>query len=82
MSLLAGYTHFILQDFGSFFRTEFDLVEDVFRLVLHEYYSIFDASEKPPVLILFRIQLRFFLKNINLKKEPTVRNLSSMMILT
>ena len=37
MKILAGYVSSVFQDFESFLRTEVDLVEDDFKLVLDEY---------------------------------------------
>ena len=41
MDILARYTSSVFQDFESFLRTQFDLVEDDIKLVLDEYNSSF-----------------------------------------
>ena len=48
MLILAMYIDSIFQDCEIFFRTEVDLVENVFRLVLHEYFSSFITYELEP----------------------------------
>ena len=37
MLILEGYTRSVFQVFESYLRTEFDLTEDNFKLVLDEY---------------------------------------------
>ena len=44
----------IFQDFESFLRTEIDLVEDDFRLVLDEYNSSFITYELEPGIYTFK----------------------------
>ena len=41
MNILTGYPRSVFQDFGSYLRTEIDLVEDDIRLVLDKYNSFF-----------------------------------------
>ena len=48
MRILAIYVNSLFQDFGSFPRTEVDLVEDDVRLVLSEYNSSFFTFELTP----------------------------------
>ena len=45
MTILAGYTCSVFQDFQSYLRTEVDLVEDVIRLVLDKNISSFVTYE-------------------------------------
>ena len=45
MLILSMYVDSIFQDFGSFLRTEVDLVEGDIRLVLDEYNSSFNTNE-------------------------------------
>ena len=45
MNNSARYASFLLQDFESYLRTEIDLVEDDFKLVLDEYNSSFVTYE-------------------------------------
>ena len=44
----AGYISSLFQDFGSYLRTEVDLVEDDIKLVLEEYNSGFITYELQP----------------------------------
>ena len=48
MNILAIYTRSVFQDFESFLRTQFDLVEDDVKLVLDEYNSSFVTYEIEP----------------------------------
>ena len=45
---LAIYTYSVFQDFGSFLRTQIDLIEDDVKLVLDEYNSSFNTYELEP----------------------------------
>ena len=45
MNIVAGYVRSVFQDFGSYLRTEFDLVEADINLVLDEYNSSFITYE-------------------------------------
>ena len=45
MSIVAGYVSSVFQDFESYLRTEFDLIEDDYILVLDEYNSSFFTFE-------------------------------------
>ena len=45
MNILAIYTSSVFQDFESFLRTQYDLVEDDIKLVLDEYNSNFITYE-------------------------------------
>ena len=48
MNILAIYTSSVFQDFESFLRTQIDLIEDDFKLVLDEYKSSFITYELEP----------------------------------
>ena len=48
MRNLSIYTSSVFQDFGSFLRTQIDLVEDDIKLVLGEYYSSFVTYKITP----------------------------------
>ena len=48
MNILAVYTSSVFQDFESFLRTQLDLIEDDFKLVLDEYNSSFNTYELEP----------------------------------
>ena len=54
MSILAIYTSSVFQDFGSFLRTQIDLVEDDIKLVLDEYNSNFITYELEPGIYSYR----------------------------
>ena len=54
MLILLGYTNSVFQDFESYLRTEFDLVEDDIRLVLDEKNSSFTTYEKKPGISTFK----------------------------
>ena len=56
------YIDSIFQNFGSFLRTEIDLVEDDVRLVLDEYNSSFVTYEIEPDIYTFKIISEAFLK--------------------
>ena len=53
MDILARYTSSVFQDFESYLRTEVDLVEDDFKLVLDEYNSKFITYELEPGIYTF-----------------------------
>ena len=48
MNILAIYTRSVFQDFESFLRTQFDLIEDDIKLVVEEYNSSFITYELEP----------------------------------
>ena len=54
MNIISGYHRSIFQDFESYFRTEFDLVEDVIKLVLDEYNSCFLTYELQTAIYTFK----------------------------
>ena len=54
MKILAGYTSSIFQVFGSYLRTEVDLVEVDIRLVLYKYNSSFITYEIQPGVYTFK----------------------------
>ena len=54
MNNLAIYTRSVFQDFESFLRTQIDLVEDDFKLVLDEYNSNFITYELAPGIYSYR----------------------------
>ena len=54
MRFLAVYVDSMFQDFGSFFRTQVDLVQDDIRLVLDEYNSSFITYEWEPGIYTFK----------------------------
>ena len=54
MPILATFNSSIFHDFESFLRTEIDLVEDQFRLVLDEYISNFITYELEPGIYSFK----------------------------
>ena len=54
MEILARYTSSVFQDFESYLRTEIDLVEDDFKLVLDEYISSFITYELDPGIYTFK----------------------------
>ena len=54
MEILAGYTRSVFQDFGSFLRTQIDLIEDDLKLVLDEYNSSFITYELEPGIYTFK----------------------------
>ena len=54
MNILARYTFSVFQDFGSFLRTQTDLVEDDIELVLDEYNSNFNTYELTPGIYTFK----------------------------
>ena len=53
MNILSIYTTSVFQDFESFLRTQIDLVEDDFKLVLDEYNSSFITYELQPGIYTF-----------------------------
>ena len=54
MNILAFYTRSVFQDFESFLRTQFDLVEDDVKMVLDEYNSSFITYELDPGIYSYR----------------------------
>ena len=54
MNILAIYIRSVFQDFESFLRTQIDLVEDDFRLVLDEYNSSFVTYNLEPGIYSYR----------------------------
>ena len=54
MNIVAGYDSSLFQDFGSYLRTEVDLVEDDNKLVLDEYNSTFNTYEISPGIYTFK----------------------------
>ena len=54
MNILAICTSSVFQDFESFLRTQFDLVEDDIKLVLEEYNSSFITYELEPGIYNYR----------------------------
>ena len=53
MKILAGYVSSVFQDFGSYLRTDVDLVQDDVKLVLDEYNSSFITYELDPGIYTF-----------------------------
>ena len=54
MNILAIYTSSVFQNFESFLRTQIDLIEDDFKLVLDEYNSSFNTYELEPFIYSYR----------------------------
>ena len=54
MFILNFYVNSVFQDFESYLRTEFDLVEDDIKLVLDEYNSSFITYELQPGIYTFK----------------------------
>ena len=54
VNILSIYTSSVFQDFGSFLRTQIDLVEDDIKLVLDEYTSSFITYELEPGIYAFK----------------------------
>ena len=54
MNIVAGYVSSVFQDFESYLRTEVDLIEDDFKLVLDEYNSSFITYELQPGIYTFK----------------------------
>ena len=54
MNILTGYPRSVFQDFGSYLKTEIDLVEDDIRLVLDKYNSFFIIYELDPGIYNFK----------------------------
>ena len=54
MLIIAMYVDSVFQDFESFLRTQVDLVEDDFRLVLDQYNFSFDTYELEPGIYTFQ----------------------------
>ena len=54
MPILSKYVDSIFQDFESFLRTEIDLIEDYFRLILDEYNSSFITYELQHTIYTFK----------------------------
>ena len=54
MIILAGYHSSVFQDFQSYFRTEYGLVEDDIRLVLDKEISSFITYELQPGIYIFK----------------------------
>ena len=54
MNILAIYTSSVFQDFESFLRTQIDLIEDDYNLVLDEYNSSFITYEISPGIYTFK----------------------------
>ena len=73
MNILARYTSSVCQDFESYLRTEIDLVEDDFKLVLDEYNSSFITYKTDPGIYTFKdISQAFF--NILQSEHPGPNN--------
>ena len=53
-NILSTYTSSVTQDFGSYLRTQMDLVEDDIKLVLDEYNSSFITYEIMPGIYTFK----------------------------
>ena len=53
MYISSGFTSSLFQDFEKFLRTEVDLFEDDFKLVLDEYNSSFITYEVSPGIYTF-----------------------------
>ena len=73
MNILALYTRSVFQDFESFLRTQIDLVEDDFKLVLDEYNSSFITYELDPGIYTFK-DISEALSNILQPEYPVPRN--------
>ena len=54
LMILAGYRSSVFQDLESYLRTEIDLIEDYFRLVLDNYNSGFITYELQPGIYTFK----------------------------
>ena len=54
MDIIARYTDSVFQDFESFLRTQIDLVEDDFKLVLDGYNSSFITYKLEPGIYTFK----------------------------
>ena len=54
MNFVAGYVSSVLQDFGSYLRTEVDLIGDDIKLILDEYNSSFITYELQPGINTFK----------------------------
>ena len=54
VNIVAGYVSSVFQDFESYLRTEFDLVEDDTKLVLDEYNSSSITYELQPGIYTFK----------------------------
>ena len=67
MNILAGYPSSVFQDFESFLRTEYDLVEDDIRLVLDKCISSFITFELQPGIYTFEILFEALFNILQLK---------------
>ena len=70
MNILARYTSSVFQDFESFLRTQFDLVESDIKLVLIEYNSSFVTYELDPGIYTYK-DLSIALFNILQHEYPS-----------
>ena len=72
MHILSAYVNSIVQVFESFLRTQIDLVEDDFKLILGEYISSTVTHESKPTFYTFKdLSDDSFFKifNLNLKVQ-------------
>ena len=54
MNIVAGYVSSVFHDFGSYLRTEVDLIENDIKLVLDEYNSSFITYVLQPAIYSFK----------------------------
>ena len=54
MNIVGGYVRSVFQDFEGYLRTEVDVVEDDFKLVLEEYNSSYITYETSPGIYTFK----------------------------
>ena len=74
MNIVAGYVSSVFQDFESYLRTEVELIEDDFKLVLDECNSSFITYDLQPGIYTFKdISQAFF--NILQSEYPGTSNL-------
>ena len=73
MNILSIYIRSVFQDFESFLRTQIDLIEDDFKLVLDEYNSSFITYELDPGIYTFK-DISEALFNILQSDYPGPRN--------
>ena len=76
-NILAGFPSSVFQDFESYLRTEIDLVEDDFRLVLDESNSSFITYDLQPGLYLFKDLSEALLNILN----SNIQNLAAKLLL-
>ena len=72
MNIVAGYISSVFQDFESYLRTEVDLIEDDFILVLDEYNSSFITYDLQPGIYTLKIFPKLFLTFFKLNIQDLV----------